>query len=72
MANITDAERLARAVLLFFWGGRWDLDDQARWKTLTGTNDATTRTLGDLARTVIASSKPNGDRATTKGQTHEK
>ena len=44
------ADLLARAVLLFHRGGPWTPEDRAAWKELTGSDEATTRTLCDLAR----------------------
>jgi hypothetical protein len=52
MAAISTAERLARAVLLFHRGGPWSDWDREVWRALTGTDDATTRALCDLARQV--------------------
>jgi hypothetical protein len=52
MAKLSKAERLARAVLLFFRGGPWTAEDRDVWQALTGTELATTRTLCDLARDV--------------------
>jgi hypothetical protein len=52
MARISDAERLARAVLLFHRGGPWSDWDREVWRALTGADEATTRALCDLARTV--------------------
>jgi hypothetical protein len=52
MAPVSLAERLARAVLLFHRGGPWTEQDREVWLSLTGTPDATTRTLCDLARQV--------------------
>jgi hypothetical protein len=73
MANITDAERLARArerlvraerlaraVLLFHRGGRWDYDDTREWRELTGTDCATTKTLANLARGILGEGSTNG------------
>lgn len=52
MARISNAERLARAVLLFHHGGEWTKADQQIWHALTGSHDATSRVLCDLARQV--------------------
>lgn len=49
---MSNAERLARAVLLFHHGSPWTADDAEMWVTLTGSQDATTRTLCNLARRV--------------------
>lgn len=54
MARIGNAERLARAVLLFHRGVPWSDEDIAIWKALTGEWDATTKVLCDLARRVRA------------------
>lgn len=52
LAKISDAERLARAVLLVYAGGLWSSHEQALWAALTGGREATTKALGDLARRV--------------------
>ena len=49
---MSQAEKLARAVLLFFRGGQWTQDDREMWIVLTGQRDATTKALCDLAREV--------------------
>jgi hypothetical protein len=50
---MTDAERLARAVLLFHRGGPWTAEDRAAWRSLTDSDEATTRALCDVARGII-------------------
>ncbi len=45
--------QLAQAVLLFHRGGPWTEEDRAAWLALTGSDEATTRTLCDLARRVL-------------------
>jgi hypothetical protein len=50
--QLSDAERLARAVLLFHRGGPWTAWDIEVWRVLTGESEATTRALCDLARRV--------------------
>jgi hypothetical protein len=47
-------ENLAAAVLLFHRGGPWTAQDQQVWGALTGTADATTKSLCDFARKVQA------------------
>lgn len=49
---MTDAEKLARAVLLFHDGEVWTSAKRQEWLELTGAHDATTRTFCDLARRV--------------------
>jgi L-cysteine desulfidase len=49
---MSNAERLARAVLLFHGSTIWTADDTEMWVALTGSQDATTRTLCNLARWV--------------------
>jgi hypothetical protein len=51
--GMTGGERLARAVLLFYQGARWSEDNQDEWTALTGSTEATTKALGDLAREVL-------------------
>lgn len=38
------------AVLLFHSGGEWDDDKRQTWKFLTGTDEATAKTLCDFVR----------------------
>lgn len=54
MAAITDAEKLARAVLLFHQGGEWTPEMRELWRVYTGYRDGTTKVLCDLARRVLA------------------
>ena len=49
---MTDAECLARAVLLFHRGDPWTGTNRTEWVMLTGEEEATTKTLCDLARRV--------------------
>jgi hypothetical protein len=51
---LTLGERLARAVLLFHEAGPWDGRKARLWRALTGGDEATTKTLGELARRVLA------------------
>jgi hypothetical protein len=51
---MTAAERLARALLLFHRGSPWTADNGAEWHALTGSYDATTKVLCDLAREILA------------------
>ena len=50
---MTPAERLARCVLMFYGIAGWSQNERDLWKALTGSDDATTRVLGDLAREVL-------------------
>jgi|HubBroStandDraft_6_1064221.scaffolds.fasta_scaffold1614879_2 hypothetical protein len=47
-------ENLAAAVLLFHRGGPWTAADTQAWQALTGTTDATTKSLCDFARKAQA------------------
>ena len=47
---MVDTEKLARAVLLFHSGGEWTQADRETWLELTGSVDASTLTLCNLAR----------------------
>jgi hypothetical protein len=47
------AEQLARLVLLFHAGGGWDDSSRAMWRDITGSDDATTKTLCEFARVVL-------------------
>jgi predicted NUDIX family NTP pyrophosphohydrolase len=50
---ISNAERLAQAVLLFHRGGPWTALDSGHWLALTGKVDCTTKVLCDLARRIL-------------------
>jgi hypothetical protein len=52
MAKLSNAERLARAVLLFHDASPWGASKSELWLALTGERAATTRVLCDLARRV--------------------
>lgn len=52
------AVRLARAVLLFHGGGPWTAADGDEWERVTGSREATTKVLGDLARRVAGEVTP--------------
>ena len=52
MVQLTLAERLARAVLLYHRGGPWLNYDREVWWGLTGEREITTRKLCELARLV--------------------
>jgi hypothetical protein len=45
--------RLARALLLFFRHGPWTDADCALWRSLTGSEEVTTKVLCDLARSML-------------------
>ena len=60
LASLSNAERLARAVLLFHRGGPWTASDHEVWQALTGAHCATTRTLCDLARQVRDEAEQGG------------
>jgi hypothetical protein len=47
-------ENLAAAVLLFHRGGEWTAQDKIAWQVLTGNEDASTKSLCDFARKVVA------------------
>lgn len=51
---MTEAQKLAKAVLMFFRGGDFGAEQKATWLALTGSDEATTKTLCDLARKVEA------------------
>jgi hypothetical protein len=52
MAKLTSAERLARAVLLFFDPGEWTREKREQWLAVTGNDECVSKVLGDLARQV--------------------
>jgi hypothetical protein len=47
-SKMSDAERLATAVLLFHKGGQWTDSDDILWEKLVGSSSATSRTLCDF------------------------
>jgi len=57
---MTPLERLARAVLLFYRGGRWTGTDRNAWAMLTDEEEATTVVLCDLARRLLAEDREEG------------
>ena len=57
--NIPTLEVLARALLLFHSPSPWHQDKQQEWERLTGTKEATTKNLCDLARMVIRDTTSN-------------
>lgn len=52
MAKLSNAERLARAVLMFFDPSEWTREKREQWLALTGTDSCTSMVLGNLARQV--------------------
>jgi hypothetical protein len=50
---MSDAETMARVVLLFFRGGPWTQQDHDEWQKLTGCFVVTTKVMGDLARKIL-------------------
>jgi len=52
IGQISNAERLARAVLLFHRGGSWTAADRKTWKDLTGEDETSTKSLCDFARKI--------------------
>lgn len=48
--------QLAKAVLLFY-GSEWTEKEVSEWVHATGSNEATTKTLGHLARKVLDAEK---------------
>ena len=52
IGQLSNAERLAQAVLLFHRGGPWTAADREMWKAITGEDEATTRTLCGFARKI--------------------
>lgn len=51
---MSDEEKLAIAILLFYRVGPWTDEHRAIWKEITGEFDATTRVLAGLARNILA------------------
>jgi hypothetical protein len=58
-AQLSNAERLAHAVLLFY-SPTWDDHKRRLWHALTGEDEATTRILCDLAHRVRAEEEHAG------------
>lgn len=53
---VAEREAALEAVLLFH--GPWDEQKQARWKAITGKDEATTQVLCDHIRKVLAPGAP--------------
>jgi hypothetical protein len=51
--QVSDTERLARAIILFYKGGPWSPEDTQRWIELTNAPSVTTKELCNLARRVL-------------------
>jgi hypothetical protein len=62
MAPLSDAERLARAVVLFFKGTAWTPQDTENWTALTGMKECSNRALCNFARLIERkeATKPRG------------
>jgi hypothetical protein len=58
---MTEAERLALAVLLFFRGGPWTAAVRAEWRSLAGDVECTSKELCNLARRILDPNKEAGD-----------
>ena len=52
IGQLSNAERLARAVLLLHRGGPWTTADREIWKAITGQDEASTKSLCDFARKI--------------------
>lgn len=50
--RMSDAEKLARGVLLYFDASPWTADKQEQWHLVTGTDEANSKNLCDMARRV--------------------
>ena len=50
---MTDLERLASAVILFYRYQWWTTETRKQWKELTGTDEITTFTLVNLAKEML-------------------
>ena len=48
-----EAERLLRAVLLFYQAPEWDDAQRLEWEDITGESEATTKVLCDSIRTLL-------------------
>jgi hypothetical protein len=51
---MSEAEKLARMVLMFYAPGPWSATNKEEWSLCAGNREVTTRALGDQARKVIA------------------
>ncbi len=54
IASAPNLRDVAEALILFHSGDPWDETKRLRWLQLTGADEATTKTLCDLARAAIA------------------
>ena len=53
-----DVRKALEAVLLFYAAGPWGQDRVAKWRELTGSDDANTKVLCDTIRRVLAEEAP--------------
>jgi hypothetical protein len=51
---MTEAEKLARMVLLFYSASPWSSQAATDWKACAGNREVTTRAVADQARKVLA------------------
>jgi hypothetical protein len=52
VVNISNAEKLARMIIMFYRPKLTD-DDRRLWHEMCGNRDITTKVLGDMARVVL-------------------
>jgi hypothetical protein len=53
-STMSSGEKLARCVLMFYAPGPWSSVQKEAWRLCAGNEEVTTRTLGNMARKVIA------------------
>jgi hypothetical protein len=74
---MTDGEKLAIAVLLFYAQGPWDESKRDKWRAVMGHDDANTKAMGNLARKIIEDQRlkeqaaMSGGRPLQRGETCE-
>jgi hypothetical protein len=56
---MTEGEKLARMVLMFYAPGPWSAAQKEAWSLCAGNEEVTTRSLGNKARQIIAELHPD-------------
>jgi hypothetical protein len=65
---MTDGEKLAVGVLLFYSGGPWDMSSQQKWRAVMGQDNVNTKALGDLARKIMEAQRVKLEAAESGGR----
>jgi hypothetical protein len=65
---MTDGEKLAVAVLLFYNPAPWDMSSQLKWQAVIGQANVNTKALGDLARKIMEAQRVKLEAAESGGR----